>query len=183
MALAYSTGMAAGTVAPDFRLKAVDGREYSLASFAAAKVLVVVFTCNHCPYAKAVEPRLIALQHEFRPRGVEFVLINPNDATRYPDDSFEAMVVRAEEQRFPFVYLHDETQAVARAYDAACTPDIFVFDHERRLICQTRCDDNWQDATKVTRHELREVLLAALEGHDAGFTPQPSMGCSIKWKA
>lgn len=184
MALEYSKGMPVGTPAPPFTLPATDGKTYTLDDFARAEVLVVVLTCNHCPYAKAAEDRLIEIQRDYADRGVRLVAINPNDATTHPEDSFEKMVERAERKGFNFPYLRDETQAVARAYDAACTPDIFVFDRDRKLVYNGRIDDNWQDPSKVTRHDLREVLDATLEGR-APDLPEvvPSMGCSIKWKA
>jgi peroxiredoxin len=174
--------MPVGTALPDFHLPATDGRWYTPASFADAALLVVVFTCNHCPYAIASEDRLIALQREYRARGVQFVLVNPNDASRYPDDSFPEMARRAEEKDFPFPYLHDETQEVARAFDAACTPDIFVFDHGRTLRYNGRIDDNWQQPARVTRHDLRTVLDDLLAGRPVSIDPVASMGCSIKWK-
>lgn len=178
----YSKGMTLGTPAPPFTLPGVHGKMHSLDSFADAKVLVVVFTCNHCPYAQAAEDRLIQLQKEYEHRGVRFVAINPNDDDKYPDDSFEKMKERAVQKGFNFPYLRDETQAIARAYDAACTPDIFVFDQDRKLIYNGRIDDNWKEPDQVTRHDLREVLDAALEGRKVDFEHVPSMGCSIKWK-
>jgi peroxiredoxin len=178
----HSKGMPVGTPAPPFSLPGVDGKTHSLGSFADAELLVVVFTCNHCPYAQASEDRLIELQRDYQSRGVRFVAINPNDDERYPDDSFEKMKQRAARKRFNFPYLRDESQAVARAYDAACTPDIFVFDRDRKLAYNGRIDDNWQHPDQVTRHELREVLDAALEGRNVDFEHVPSMGCSIKWK-
>src|SRR5262245_10647305 len=126
--VAYSKGMTPGTPAPAFSLPATDGKTYALHSFADAPVLVVVFTCNHCPYAQAVEARLVELQRDYQGRGVRLCAINPNDDRAYPDDSFEHMVERAQQKGFNFPYLRDESQTVARAYDAACTPDIFVFD-------------------------------------------------------
>lgn len=181
MALAYSNGMAPGTAAPAFSLPGTDGNTYSLASFADADVLVVVFTCNHCPYAIASEDRLIELQRRFAPR-VRFVLINPNDDSRYAEDSFDAMVRRAEEKRFPFPYLRDDSQEVARAYDAVCTPDVFVFDAARVLRYNGRIDDNWQHPERVTRRDLETVLQELLAGREVSIAPVPSMGCSIKWK-
>lgn len=181
MALAYSKGMPLGTTAPSFSLPGTDGKTYSLESFADAEVLVVVFTCNHCPYAKAVEDRLIAIQRDYAPR-VRLVAINPNDSERYPDDSFDAMVKRSSEKSYNFQYLRDESQTAARAYDAACTPDVFVFDRARALRYNGRVDDNWKEAAAVTRHELRMVLDALLAGEAIDFEVVPSMGCSIKWK-
>ena len=182
MALTHSNGLPPGTPMPPFALPATSGTIVTSASFDDAEIVVVVFTCNHCPYAIASEDRLIALQRDFASRGVRFVLISPNDAHRYPEDSFENMRLRAEEKEFPFPYLYDETQEIARAYDAACTPDIFVFDRERKLRYNGRIDDNWQEPDRVTREDLRTVLEALLAGREFGFDPVPSMGCSIKWK-
>ncbi|MCZ7557859.1 MAG: thioredoxin family protein [Bacteroidia bacterium] len=183
MALMYSNGMAIGTPMPPFALKGTDGRTWSPDDFAEAAVLVVVFTCNHCPYAIASEDRLIALHQEYSESGVRFVLINPNDAARYPDDSFDYMIQRAREKDFPFPYLHDETQEVARAFDAACTPDLFVFDAARRLTYNGRIDDNWQEPRRASRHDLRNAIEATLAGREIKAEDRhPSMGCSIKWK-
>jgi peroxiredoxin len=177
-----SKGMPLGTPAPAFSLPGVDGKTWSLDSFSDAELLVVVFTCNHCPYAIASEDRLLQIQADYRDKGVRLVAISANDAAKYPDDSFDEMKKRAAEKRFTFPYLYDESQAVARAYDAACTPDIFVFDRDRKLIYNGRIDDNWQKPADVTRRDLRAVLDAALAGKSVDFEHVPSMGCSIKWK-
>ena len=182
MALMQSKGMPLGTPAPAFSLPGVDGKTWSLDSFSEAELLVVVFTCNHCPYAIASEDRLLEIQADYRDKGVRLVAISANDAAKYPDDSFDEMKKRAAEKRFTFPYLYDESQAVARAYDAACTPDIFVFDRDRKLIYNGRIDDNWQKPADVTRRDLRAVLDAALAGKSVDFQHVPSMGCSIKWK-
>ncbi|MEM9072999.1 MAG: thioredoxin family protein [Myxococcota bacterium] len=183
MALVQSKGMKLGTSAPPFSLPGVDGKTWSLDDFADAKALVVVFTCNHCPYAIAAEERLVELQRDYEGKGVRVVAINPNDAGRYPADSFDAMKVRAKERGFNFPYVVDASQEVARAYDAACTPDIFVFDGDRKLVYNGRLDDNWKNPAAVTRQDLRSVLDATLAGSTFGFDPVPAMGCSIKWKA
>jgi peroxiredoxin len=182
VALAYSNGLPLGSTAPPFSMPAIAGQTYSLEAFADARVLVVVFTCNHCPYARAVEGRLVALQADYAERGVRLCAINPNDATKYPDDSFEAMAERAAQRGFNFPYLCDESQRVARAYQAACTPDFFAFDKARELVYNGRLDDNWQDEQAVARQDLRLVLDAQLGGREIDFEPVPSMGCSIKWK-
>lgn len=182
MALMQSKGMPLGTPAPAFSLPGVDGKTWSLDSFSDAELLVVVFTCNHCPYAIASEDRLLEIQADYRDKGVRLVAISANDAAKYPGDSFDEMKKRAAEKRFTFPYLYDESQAVARAYDAARTPDIFVFDRDRKLIYNGRIDDNWQKPADVTRRDLRAVLDAALAGKSVDFEHVPSMGCSIKWK-
>ena len=178
----HSKGMPVGNPAPSFALPGVDGTAWSLDSFADAQLLVVVFTCNHCPYAIASEDRLLELQSDYEGRGVRLVAISSNDAEKYPDDSFDEMKARAADKGYNFPYLYDESQDVARAYDAACTPDVFVFDQERKLVYNGRIDDNWQEPGKVTRQDLRSVLDAALEGDAVDFEHVPSMGCSIKWK-
>jgi peroxiredoxin len=182
MPVMHSNGMPIGTSAPAFSLPGVDGETRSLDSFSDAELLVVVFTCNHCPYAIACEDRLIAIQDDYRDQGVQLVAINPNDDEKYPDDSFDKMTERAAAKGFNFPYLRDESQEVARAYDAACTPDVFVFDRERKLLYNGRVDDNWKEPAQVTRRELRAVLDAALQGKTVDFEHVPSMGCSIKWK-
>jgi peroxiredoxin len=182
MSLTYSKGMATGTQAPDFKLLNTDGEFYSLASFSDAEILIVVFTCNHCPYAIASEDRLIALQNEYQRFKVQFVLINPNDTDRFQEDSYENMKKRAEKKNFPFPYLWDQTQEVARAYDAACTPDVFVFERNRKLIYNGRIDDNWKEPEKVLRHDLRTVIEDVLAERQVTIDVFASMGCSIKWK-
>lgn len=181
--VAYSKGMPTGTPAPAFALPGVDGKTYSLDSFRDAKLLVVIFTCNHCPYAQALEPRFIELQRDYAAAGVQLVAICSNDAKAYPDDDFAGMQARAREHAWNFPYLHDESQAVARAYDAACTPDIFVFDAQRKLRYNGRCDDNWKEPAKVQKPELRRALDLLLQGQPLDFAVTPALGCSIKWRA
>jgi peroxiredoxin len=180
--VAYSKGMAVGTPAPAFSLQGVDGKTYSLDSFEDAKLLVVIFTCNHCPYAQALEQRFIELQNDYGPKGVKLCAINPNDDRSHPEDSFAHMQARARANGWNFPYLRDDTQRVARAYDAACTPDIFVFDAQRKLAYNGRCDDSWKDASKVTKRDLRRALDQLLAGGAVDFEVQPALGCSIKWK-
>lgn len=182
MSLTYSTMMPLGTRAPDFALPATDGITRTLDGFAGCPALLVVFTCNHCPYAQAVQDRLLRLGRDFIPRGLGMILINSNDAREYPEDSFENMKRRAEENRYPFPYAYDESQAVARAYRAACTPDPFLFDRERRLVYRGRIDDNWKEPDKVTRQDLREAIEAVLAGRPAAQEQLASLGCNIKWK-
>jgi peroxiredoxin len=172
-----------GAPCPDFKLPAVEGRDYARDDFAAARVLVVMFICNHCPYVKAVEDRLIRLEREYGPRGVQLVGICSNDAATYPDDSFAALATRWRELQYGFPYLHDEPQTVARAFGAVCTPDIFVYDGDRRLAYRGRIDDSWKDESKVTQRELAAALDALLAGQTPAAKQRPSMGCSIKWRS
>ena len=183
MALVESEDVELGMDAPDFELPATDGDTYSLDSFEESDVLVVMFICNHCPYVKAVRGRLIELAEDFEDASVDLVAINPNDADEYPDDSFERMQEIADEYDYPFPYLRDESQEVAREYGAVCTPDIFVFDEARDLAYRGRVDDNWKEPDEVTREDLRLAVEALLEGDQPDPAEQyPSQGCSIKWK-
>jgi peroxiredoxin len=171
-----------GAPCPDFRLPAVDGRSYALGDFAPSPVLVVMFICNHCPYVKAVEDRLIRLARSYGPRGVQLVGICSNDAVTYPDDAFDKLAIRWRERGYGFPYLHDEEQTAAHAFGAVCTPDIFVYGSDRRLAYRGRIDDSWKDESKVTRHELADALDALLAGQRPSREQRASMGCSIKWK-
>ena len=182
MALLYSSAIPFGAPAPDFALPGIDGKTYTLTSFADKKALVVIFMCNHCPYVQACWDRLIALQKEFGPQGVQLVGINSNDATAYPNDRFELMKEFAAKKGHNFPYLCDASQEVAKVYGAVCTPDIFVYDETRGLAYHGRLDDNWKEPEKVTRRELAEALTALVEGKKPAIEQQPSMGCSIKWK-
>jgi peroxiredoxin len=172
-----------GAPCPAFRLPAVDGKAYARDDFAARPVLVVMFICNHCPYVKAVEDRIIALRREYEPRGVQLVGICSNDAEGYPEDSFDNLAARWRTKEYGFPYLHDEDQSVARAFGAVCTPDVFVYDRDRRLAYRGRIDDSWKDASRVTRRELAEALDLLLARKRPPEKQVPSMGCSIKWKS
>jgi peroxiredoxin len=175
-----------GAPCPDFRLPAVDGRTYGRDDFASARVLVVMFICNHCPYVKAVEDRIIGLAREYGPRGVQIVGVCSNDAETYPDDAFDELAARWRARGYGFPYLHDEPQTVARAFGAVCTPDIFVYGEvqrgARRLAYRGRIDDSWKDESKVTHRELAAALDALLAGGKPEDKQRPSMGCSIKWR-
>ena len=171
-----------GQRAPDFVLPGVDGKDYSLAKFKDKRVVVVVFTCNHCPYIQAYEDRLLSLQRTFAPRGVQFIAVNPNDSVGYPEDGFDNMVKRAARKSYNFPYLRDETQRTARSYGARYTPEAFVLNSRFQVRYIGRIDDNWQEPSKVQKHELRLAIDATLAGADVGFAVSPSMGCSIKWK-
>jgi peroxiredoxin len=172
-----------GTEAPYFNLKGVDGMFYSIDDYKNRKVLSVMFICNHCPYVVAVQGRINQIAKDYSSKSFALVGINPNDDKSYPEDSFENMVKRAKEQGYVFPYLHDRTQEVARAYDAVCTPDIYLYDENRILKYRGRIDDNWKDESAVTRRELRMAIDRLLEGKEIDFDTVPSMGCSIKWKS
>lgn len=175
--------LALGSQAPYFSLKGTDGKIYSLESFKEATALVIIFTCNHCPYAQAYEQRICSLAEMYRDQGVQFVAICSNDSRGYPQDSYENMVEKSRSLGFPFPYLHDETQVTAKAYDAACTPECYVFNGERQLCYHGRIDDNYRDPSHVTQTELADAIEALIEGRPPEATLTPAMGCSIKWKA
>ena len=168
--------------APDFSLPSVEGKVYSLKDFHHAKGLVVMFICNHCPYVQAIEDRYIALAKEYQPKGVAFVGICSNDPTDYPDDRPEKLKQRWQEKKYGFPYLIDESQEVAKAYGAVCTPDIYLFDNEQTLFYHGRIDDNWQNESEVKRRELAQAIELLLGGGKPPSEQQPTMGCSIKWK-
>jgi peroxiredoxin len=170
-----------GDKAPDFNLPGVEGKVYSFVVFQDKPVLVVMFTCNHCPYVRAYEDRLIAIQRDYADRGVSLVAINANDARNYPADSFPNMVKRAEAKGYNFPYLRDEDQAVAAAYGATYTPEIFVLDRERRLRYAGRIDDNWQQPQKATSHDLRNALEALLNKQPVPKAETHAIGCTVKW--
>lgn len=172
-----------GTKAYDFNLKNVDGKYYSLNDFKDKKVLCIIFMCNHCPYVVAVQQRINQIAKDYADKSFALIGINPNDPVTYPDDSFENMKIRAKEQGYVFPYIWDETQEIARKYDAICTPDVYLYDENRMLKYRGRIDDNWKDETSVRRKELRMAVDRLLENKDIDFEMVPSMGCSIKWKA
>lgn len=171
-----------GSKAIDFNLKGVDGKSYSLDMFKDKKVLCIIFMCNHCPYVIATQERINEIAKDYVNKSFALVGINPNDEIAYPEDSFENMKIRTKEAGFVFPYLRDETQEIARAYDAVCTPDIFLYDRNRILRYRGRIDDSWKDETKVTRKELRMAIDKLLNDKDIDFDMIPTIGCSIKWK-
>lgn len=173
---------ALGMTCPDFTLPDVFGRVRRRDEALDGRANLVVFFCNHCPYAKAVEARLIALHDEHKASGLRTALICANDPSHYPEDAPEQLCARAEERHYPFPYLVDETQDVARAFDAACTPDFFLFDADRKLVYRGRLDDNWKRPEQVKRRELHEAIAAVLAGRAVEGVQHPSLGCSIKWK-
>ncbi len=176
-----SVGLPIGSSAIDFRLKGIDGKTYSMKDFADKKAVVVMFSCNHCPYVQAYETRMVQLQQDYLPKGVTLVAINSNDETNYPEDSFPNMVKRAKENGFNFPYLRDETQEVARQYGGICTPHVFAFDQNQVLQYKGRIDDSrYPEQVKV--HDLRNALDVILAGEKPTVKETRPFGCSIKWK-
>jgi len=170
-----------GDQMPSFSLRSTDGMTIE-SGMIKGPIVVIVFTCNHCPYAQAYEDRLIDLAEHFDEEGVQFVLINSNDAENYPDDSFEAMKEVHDEMGFSFPYCFDETQEIARSYGALCTPHCFVFDSQRKLRYKGQIDDNWENPAKVKKQTLKNALSALISGEEVEVSEANAIGCSIKWK-
>jgi peroxiredoxin len=173
--------IALGSEAPQFDLPGVDGEQHSLGSYADAEVLVLVQSCNHCPYVQAWEDRLSAIARDYANRGVRVVTVNSNDTDRYPEDSFEEMQKRSTARGFAFDYLYDEPQAVARTLEAERTPEVFAYDRDRRLVYHGAIDDN-RDDTAVTQQYLRDALDAVLAGQAPAVAETPPVGCTLKWR-
>lgn len=171
-----------GQKAPDFNLPGVDGKKYSLASFRDAKLLVVAFTCNHCPYVVGSEARIIAFSADYQARGVRLVTINANETVNHPTDSFDHMVAHAKEKGFAFPYLRDDSQDVAKAYGALRTPHFYVFDQDRKLRYTGRLDDNPRIPGQEKTHELRDAVDDLLAGKPVRTPVTNPIGCNVKWK-
>jgi peroxiredoxin len=171
----------AGEIAPEFALPDTDGATWSLSSSTVAPASVIVFTCNHCPYALAWHDRISEAARDYADRGVRFAAINSNDAERYPRDSYEAMRARVEAEPWPMPYLHDASQSVAHAYDAKTTPHVFVLDAERRLRYDGSPDADYDDPAQRAAW-LRDALDAVLAGESPAPARTKPVGCSIKWK-
>ncbi|HEX9638347.1 MAG TPA: thioredoxin family protein [Acidobacteriota bacterium] len=183
MATTSSTRLELGTPAPEFALPDTEGRIVSLADFGSAPALLVMFLCNHCPFVKHIQDRLSSLCRAFQERGVAVVAISSNDAERYPEDSPARM--REEKQRvgYSFPYLYDQSQAVAKAYRAECTPELYLFDRERRLVYCGQFDSSRPSRpTPVTGEDLAAAVDALLAGKPVSPEQKPAVGCSIKWK-
>lgn len=170
-----------GQSAPDFSLPGVDDKRYSLASFKDAKVLVVAFWCNHCPYVVGSEERMLKFARDYLPRGVAIVAINSNETEDHPGDSFESMIERAREKKYPFPYVRDESQDVAKAYGALRTPHFYVFDGHRRLRYTGRMDDNPRSPGQEKTHELRDAVDSLLAGRKPSVELTNPIGCNVKW--
>ena len=173
--------IALGTVTPSFKLPGVDGSDHALGDFSDAKLLALVQYCNHCPYVLAWEDRLIKLARDYADRGLRVVAVNSNDAAHYPEDSFERMKERADQLDFPFDYLFDPNQSLAQALGAERTPEVFLFDEQRRLRYHGAIDDS-RDENAVSRSYLREAIDALLAGEEPPVTETESVGCTVKWK-
>lgn len=182
MALTYTPAGELGSTCPDFNLPGVDGKIFARKDFASAKALVVMFICNHCPYVKAIEERIIKLAHEMIPQGAAFVGVCSNDPSDYPEDQPSELLKRWRELNYGFPYLIDESQKMARDFGAVCTPDIYVYDSTHKLRYRGRLDDSWRNPQTVKREELKIALNNVLQNLPNVGVQNSSMGCSIKWK-
>lgn len=171
-----------GTALIPFALKDTNGTIFQSDRLMGPKGLLVIFTCNHCPYAKAVWPRTIRVAQYAKSLGINTVAINPNMNPDYPEDAPDVMKEKIKEWGIPFPYLIDESQEIARKYDAQCTPDIYLFDAKKKLTYHGRVDDNWQEELKVTKEELKEAITSVAQGKPVAEKQFPSIGCSIKWR-
>ena len=172
-----------GSNAPTFAdLPGTDGKKYSLSSFTDKKIIVIVFSCNHCPYVQAYEARMIAFQRDYAAKGVQLIAINSNEIVHFPEDNFDEMVKRASLKGYNFPYLRDEDQLVADAYRATHTPEFFVFDEKRKLRYRGKFDDNYQNPSTVKAQYLRDAVEALLTGREVAEPETYSIGCTIKWK-
>ena len=171
-----------GSEAPTFDLPNVDGSGRSLDDYADAPALAIIWSCNHCPYVQAWEGRMKDIQRDYADRGVRLVAVSSNDAQSHPEDSFDEMKARAERLGFNFDYLYDEDQSAARAYGPERTPEVFLFDRDRRLVYHGAIDDS-RDEDSVQRHHLREALDAVLDGGEPAVAQTPPVGCTVKWKS
>jgi thiol-disulfide isomerase/thioredoxin len=185
MAYTLSNMIPLGTPAPDFTLpEPATGKDVRLSDIPAGKATVVMFLCNHCPYVLYINPEIVRIVEAYAPQGVAFVGINSNDAETHPDDAPETMGAHAEAVGYTFPYLFDATQEVARQYDAACTPDFYIFDGERKLVYRGQLDESRPKRNPVpaTGSDLRAALDAVLNGTPVAEVQRPSGGCNIKWK-
>ena len=179
-----STMLPLGTTAPDFQLPGLDGKMVKLADFQGKKGLLVIFMCNHCPYVKHVAAELVRLTNDYVPQGIAIVGIYSNDAVAYPDDSPEAMHAEAQKQGYTFPYLFDADQSVAQSYHAACTPDLFLFDSQMKLVYRGQIDDSRpKNGLPLTGADIRRAMDTVLAGKPPLEVQRPSIGCNIKWKA
>jgi len=175
--------MSLGTKAPDFSLPNIDGKTVSLSDFEQAGALVVIFMCNHCPFVKHIAEKLAELGKQYQQQGAAVVGISSNDVANYPEDSPQQMAAEAARHGYTFPYLYDETQETAKAYEAACTPDFYVFDKDQRLVYRGQMDSSRPDSgIPVTGEDLTAAVNAVLAGEPVSDQQRPSIGCNIKWR-
>jgi len=177
-----SISLALGEKAPYFNLRGTDNKIYCITDFAEARALVVCFLSNYCPYCISYDERLVGLAQKYKEQGLSFVAICSNDPVGFPEDSFEKMIEKSQQLGFAFPYLQDDKQEAAKAYDAECTPEVYLFDSEQKLAYHGRIDDNFREPKAVESHDLRDAIEAVLAGEKPRAALTPVVGCSIKWK-
>ncbi len=183
MALLYSPANDSSFSLPNFQRPAVDGKSYGHSDFTNYEVTVFFFICNHCPYVKAIEDRMIQLYKTLKSKNIAFVAVCSNDPNDYPEDSFENIKKTWAEKNYDFPYLYDEDQSMAKDFGAVCTPDIFAFNSEKKLFYRGQLDDSWRDPNAVQREDLKIAIESEIHKKKLPFAPRSSMGCSIKWKS
>jgi peroxiredoxin len=177
----HSVKLKIGDSAPDFTLPGIDEKLWSLSDFKKSEIVVMAFLCNHCPQAKTLRKRIVALQKEYRPEKVRIVAFSSNDYEKFPENSLEMMQYVANELDYNFPYLLDDFQEAARAYGVTQVPDFFLFDKSRKLVYHGRLDDNWRDSKEVTARDLKEAIELTLKGKTVAFKHIPAEGCEISW--
>lgn len=184
MARTPSNMLPLGTIAPNFELfDTIDNRILKLKDLRGNNGTMIMFICNHCPFVKHVNSGIVAMANDYQSKGIGFIAISSNDVENYPDDAPELMNINAKQEGFTFPYLYDETQEVAKAYDAACTPDFYLFDNELKLVYRGQMDDSRPgNGIPVTGSDLRNAMDKLLQGSSIGELQKPSIGCNIKWK-
>jgi thiol-disulfide isomerase/thioredoxin len=184
MALTPSIMIPLGTMAPDFSLPdTVSGKTFSLNELKGTKATVIMFICNHCPYVKHINSELVKLANDYLSKGISFIAISSNDAATHPEDAPDKMKETALKEKYPFVYLYDESQNTAKDYDAACTPDFYIFNHELKLVYRGQFDDSRpSNQVPLTGNDIRSALNNILSGTAVSLFQRPSIGCNIKWK-
>ncbi|MDP4114995.1 MAG: thioredoxin family protein [Bacteroidota bacterium] len=177
-----TTTLKIGSSLPFFNLENIDGSFYTPDSFKDKELLLIIFSCNHCPYVQAYENRIIKIQSDYADKGLAVAAISSNDEIKYPEDSFEEMKKRAKEKGFNFLYLRDSSQETAKSFDASHTPEIFLFDKQRKLAFHGKIDDNWKDEEAVQSNYLRDAIEELLAGKEISVPETFTIGCTIKWK-
>lgn len=180
-AMALAEELAIGATGPEFSLLGTDGKTYSLADYKGKKGVAVIFTCNHCPYAKAFEDRIVKLANSYQSKGIAFVAISSNDPEPYPDDSYDNMIKRAAEKKFSFPYLYDSTSEIGLAYGAKVTPHVFLLDGDFKLVYRGRIEDG-KEAKESKSFDLKNAMNALLAGKKVKVTETKAFGCGIKWR-
>jgi thiol-disulfide isomerase/thioredoxin len=185
MAATPSNMMPLGTIAPNFNLlNPVTNKVMTLHELKSNLATVIMFICNHCPYVKHIQAELVKLAQDYQPKGISFIAINSNDVANYPEDSPEKMKEVAQQLKYPFPYLYDATQEVAKTYQAACTPDFFIFDKQMQCVYRGQLDDSRpKNDSPVNGKDIRAALTAILAGQAVSADQKPSIGCNIKWKS